>query len=133
MFSSKWLAEDMNLDKASPDRNPEHSEVAKLRCAVDNAHKQSGFGDGSPSDWWVAVLADGDGMGEYISGSKLKQYQEYIDQTVVDPNIPGLDELYAERKRMGPATHVGLNRALLDFSNRLVPYLTEKRFCGKVI
>lgn len=34
---------------------------------------------------------------------------------------------------MGPATHVGLNRALLDFSNRLVPYLTEKRFCGKVI
>ena len=36
-------------------------------------------------------------------------------------------------KRMGPATHVGLNRALLDFSNRLVPYLTEKRFCGRVI
>ncbi|MEH1832698.1 MAG: hypothetical protein V7L29_11585 [Nostoc sp.] len=34
---------------------------------------------------------------------------------------------------MGPATHVGLNRALLDFSNRLVPYITEKRFCGKVI
>jgi CRISPR-associated protein Cmr2 len=34
---------------------------------------------------------------------------------------------------MGPATHVGLNRALLDFSNRLVPYLTEKRFCGRVI
>ena len=34
---------------------------------------------------------------------------------------------------MGPATHVGLNRALLDFSNRLVPYLTEKRFCGKLV
>jgi CRISPR-associated protein Cmr2 len=37
------------------------------------------------------------------------------------------------KKRMGPATHVGLNRALLDFSNRLVPYITEQRFCGKVI
>jgi CRISPR-associated protein Cmr2 len=34
---------------------------------------------------------------------------------------------------MGPATHVGLNRALLDFSNRLVPYLTQQRCCGKVI
>ena len=34
---------------------------------------------------------------------------------------------------MGPATHVGLNRALLDFSNRLVPYITEQRFCGKVV
>jgi CRISPR-associated protein Cmr2 len=34
---------------------------------------------------------------------------------------------------MGPATHVALNRALLDFSNRLVPYLTEQRFAGRVI
>ncbi len=34
---------------------------------------------------------------------------------------------------MGPATHVGLNRALLDFSNRLVPYLAEQRCCGRVI
>jgi CRISPR-associated protein Cmr2 len=41
--------------------------------------------------------------------------------------------LLATKKRMGPATHVGLNRALLDFSNRLVPYITEKRCCGRVI
>lgn len=34
---------------------------------------------------------------------------------------------------MGPGTHVGLNRALLDFSNRLVPYLAEERCCGRVI
>jgi CRISPR-associated protein Cmr2 len=34
---------------------------------------------------------------------------------------------------MGPATHVGLNPSLLDFSDRLVPYLTERRFCGRVI
>jgi CRISPR-associated protein Cmr2 len=34
---------------------------------------------------------------------------------------------------MGPATHIGLNRALLDFSNRLVPFLTEQRFCGRVV
>jgi len=44
-----------------------------------------------------------------------------------------LDNLLKTRKRMAPATHIGLNRALLDFSNRLVPYLTEKRFCGRVI
>ena len=113
---------------AVPLGNPNH-------CAVENAHKHPlvGFGDGSSSDWWVVVLADGDGMGQYISGSKLEKYREYIDQSVLDPNLLGLAELYAEQKRMGPATHIGLNRALLDFSNRLVPYLTEKRFGGKVI
>ena len=28
---------------------------------------------------------------------------------------------------------MGLNRALLDFSNRLVPYLTQERCCGRVV
>ena len=36
-------------------------------------------------------------------------------------------------KRMGPATHNALSRALLDFSNQLVPYLSEKRYAGRLI
>ncbi len=140
MFSSKWLADDMGL---------QGDEVTELRRLVEQAHKDkdSGFGDGSPSDWWVLVLADGDGMGQYVSGKKLKHYEKYLPESVAselaerirlaekglkefDPNYTPLLET---KKRMGPATHVGLNRALLDFSNQLVPYLTEKRFCGKVI
>jgi CRISPR-associated protein Cmr2 len=128
MFSSKWLAEDMNLQ--------DNKEIEILRSLVEQAHKQSGFGDGSPSDWWVIVLADGDNMGKYVSGAKLEKYDKYIVKEVVNKNNLD-DEKWAKlldtKKRMGPATHVGLNRALLDFSNRLVPYLTEKRFCGKVI
>ncbi|MBO1346044.1 MAG: type III-B CRISPR-associated protein Cas10/Cmr2 [Hormoscilla sp. GUM202] len=127
MFSSKWLAEDMGL---------EGQEVNILRSLVEQAHKNSGFGDGESADWWAIVLADGDGMGKYVSGSKLKQYKDYIIAEQVSEesrNAEGWNELLATRKRMGPATHVGLNRALLDFSNRLVPYLTEKRFCGKVV
>lgn len=34
---------------------------------------------------------------------------------------------------MGPATHSALSRALLDFSNQLVPYLTESRYAGRLI
>lgn len=34
---------------------------------------------------------------------------------------------------MGPSTHNALSRALLDFSNRLVPYLTEERYAGRLI
>ena len=36
-------------------------------------------------------------------------------------------------KRMGPSTHNALSRALLDFSNQLVPHLTETRYAGRVI
>ncbi|MBL1208377.1 Cas10/Cmr2 second palm domain-containing protein [Geminocystis sp. GBBB08] len=57
--------------------------------------------------------------------------EEAIDENIKDDNYRHLAE--NTKKRMGPATHVGLNRALLDFSNRLVPYLTQQRFCGKVV
>ncbi len=127
MFSSKWLADDMSLNA---------SETSTLRTVVDTVQTRH-FGDSSPADWWVLVLGDGDGMGDYVSGSKLKNYENYIIEDLVDRthiNESNWLELLKEtKKRMGPATHVGLNRALLDFSNRLVPYITEQRFCGRVI
>jgi CRISPR-associated protein Cmr2 len=139
MFSSKWLADDMGLQGADLDT---------LRNIINTAHRDTGFGDSSPADWWVIVLADGDGMGSYVSGEKLKKYRFYLNKKALsqeknplDKQAPNSDKfrrqfaqlLFYTPKRMGPATHVGLNRALLDFSNRLVPYLTEKRFCGRVI
>ncbi|MDJ0618410.1 MAG: type III-B CRISPR-associated protein Cas10/Cmr2 [Calothrix sp. MO_192.B10] len=129
MFSSKWLADDMGLQE---------TEARQLKSLIDQAHRarEVGFGDSSPADWWVIVLADGDGMGAYVTGEKLHNYSEYIIDSLVDKtnlNETDWQNLSNIQKRMGPATHVGLNRALLDFSNRLVPYLTEKRFCGRVI
>jgi CRISPR-associated protein Cmr2 len=83
------------------------------------------------------VLGDGDGMGKYVSGAKLGTYEKYIVNEKVASEIRDNENyqklLTQTRKRMGPATHVALNRALLDFSNRLVPYITERRFCGKVV
>ena len=130
MFSSKWLADDMGLEG--------RQDIQSVRRAVQLAHQKAGFGDGSPSDWWAVVLADGDSMGQYISGSKLETYDEYLVDVDTSSFSTEMAEEYRKlrkytKKRMGPATHIGLNRALLDFSNRLVPYLTEKRFCGKVI
>ena len=128
MFSSKWLAEDLGITK---------EDAISLRGLVSQAHQDNGFGDSSPSDWWVLLLADGDGMGQYVNGRNLHPYQNYLIEDLV--NHDGIDDeawsdfLTKTKKRMGPATHVGLNRALLDFSNRLVPHLTEHRFCGKVI
>ena len=136
MLSSKWLIDDMGLQGKLVIKDSQNSQtqVEILRDIVQQAHKNTGFGDSSPADWWVILLADGDGMGDYVSGKKLKQYKSYVEVEEHNRTIPGLNEfLNNTDKRMGPATHVGLNRALLDFSNRLVPYLTEKRFCGRVI
>jgi CRISPR-associated protein Cmr2 len=124
MFSSKWLAEDMGVEK-------EH--LPTLRMLVEEAHKNCHFGDSSPGDWWAIIVADGDGMGKYVNGSKLKKYREYIETDILINEPEDFENLLETPKRMGPATHVGLNRALLDFSNRIVPYLTEQRFCGKVV
>lgn len=139
MFSSKWLADEMGL--------LQKTDVEKLRACVETAHRQSNFQAGSPADWWAIVLGDGDGMGSYVSGESLKTYEEYLIDTDADRyrpnNLPShsneddfsryFEQLRQTKKRMGPATHIGFTRALLDFSNCLVPYLTETRFCGKVI
>jgi CRISPR-associated protein Cmr2 len=128
MFSAKWLADDMGLQGKT---------VGILRGIVESAHKKSGFAGGSPADWWVLVLADGDSMGKYVTGRNLKTYGNYLPEKIAQKlrssSQDWIDLLDATKKRMGPATHVGLNRALLDFSNRLVPYLAEKRCCGRVI
>lgn len=128
MFSAKWLAEDLDLNK---------TETEALRKMIASAHQACHFGEASPVDWWALVLADGDSMGSYVSGRRLKPYQNYIPDAISEQlRSQGAEwvELLTETdKRMGPATHIGLNRALLDFSNRIVPYLTEQRFCGRVI
>jgi CRISPR-associated protein Cmr2 len=140
MFSAKWLADDLGLRQDPGEGKPE-SDLQALRNCVSQAHMDVGFGDASPSDWWVLVLGDGDNMGKYVSGSKLKNYKEYIpfvssELQQMNPrlDLTALTNLLGKtKKRMGPATHIGLNRALIDFSNRLVPYLTEERCCGRVI
>ena len=140
MFSSKWLADDMGLLPQladSPTTSSPKDSPAQLREMVAQAHQQVKLSGGSPADWWAIVLADGDNMGQFVSGKRLQPYSQYVQSSELDlaeVDAPTLESfLNQTTKRMGPATHVGLNRALLDFSNRLVPYLSERRFCGRVI
>lgn len=91
----------------------------------------------NPTDWYVIAVGDGDGMGEWLKGSKLGKYEHYLGDSLLE-NPPKaisepLEELKTIDKRMGPSTHNALSRALLDFSNRLVPYLTEERYAGRLI
>jgi CRISPR-associated protein Cmr2 len=71
-------------------------------------------------------------MSDWLKGKNLNPYHDYI-ASKLPVNCNTLREFLAQKKRMGPSTHGALSRALLDFSNQLVPYLTEQRYAGRLI
>jgi CRISPR-associated protein Cmr2 len=98
------------------------------------------YPENNPTDWYVLAAGDGDSMSEWLKGLHLKEYRHYVPEELkqrVDQNdkelAPSFRKFLGQRKRMGPATHNALSRALLDFSNQLVPYLTEQRYAGRLV
>jgi CRISPR-associated protein Cmr2 len=99
------------------------------------------FPGNNPTDWYVLAQGDGDSMNQWLKGTKLTKYRDYLPKVLLeklpkcqDAAIRDSFEAFThECKRMGPATHSALSRSLLDFSNRLVPYLTEDRYAGRLI
>ncbi|MFO5476228.1 MAG: type III-B CRISPR-associated protein Cas10/Cmr2, partial [Dolichospermum sp.] len=78
------------------------------------------YPNNNPSDWYVLAAGDGDSMSEWLKGTKMKNYGDYIPSTL-SVKLENFPEFLAIQKRMGPSTHSALSRALLDFSNQLVP------------
>lgn len=110
----------------------------KANCRSELQSKISeSYPNNNPSDWYVLAVGDGDDMGKWLQGVNLKAYQDYIahgyPSAEARKDWEGVEEFLKSRKRMGPATHAALSRALLDFSNQLVPYLTEQRYAGRLI
>ncbi len=70
------------------------------------------------------------GFGKETNKKSITSIDETLEKLIEPRKLTDFLEL---SKRMGPATHNALNRALLDFSNQLVPYLTEHRYAGKLI
>ena len=90
----------------------------------------------NPTDWYVLAAGDGDGLSKWLKGNNLLNYEQYLEESAIavpEEVNTSLDKLKQVRKRMGPSTHNALSRALLDFSNQLVPYLTEQRYAGRLI
>jgi len=105
----------------------------------------------NPADWYVLAAGDGDSMSSWLKGEPLEAYANYVPQKLRDKlrataqnatgelrkleqNVQqGFEAFLTQKKRMGASTHSALSRALLDFSNQLVPYLTEQRYAGRLI
>jgi CRISPR-associated protein Cmr2 len=123
-----WLIED------APTENREQIRQ-KLSQTIDEFYPNN-----NPTDWYILAAGDGDGMGNWLKGEKLGSYSEYIPDSLLPKLNKAENEIQKRfkdflevKKRMGPSTHSALSRALLDFSNQLVPYLTEQRYAGRLI
>jgi len=145
-----WLVEDAETDELNEletEYNNENDPVIAQQWAeeinqVKTQYRQKidqlisrYYPQNNPADWYVLAAGDGDGMSQWLTGDKLNPYANYISS---DLNIPEklkkeANEFLKVTKRMGPSTHNALSRALLDFSNQLVPYLTEQRYAGRLI
>lgn len=123
LLNTSWLIEDA----------PEDTDLEELKLQI---KELISFKEGSnPTDWYVLAAGDGDDMGKWLKGDKLKPYRNYVAEEWPQKSEQwvGFEEFIAQTKRMGPATHAALSRSLLDFSNQLVPYLTEQRYAGRLI
>lgn len=74
LLNAGWLIEDKS-------DNPEsQAEVrAELQGFIDGYYPSN-----NPADWYVLAAGDGDSMSEWLKGSKLKTYQEYLPSVLKD-------------------------------------------------
>ncbi|MGQ4648921.1 type III-B CRISPR-associated protein Cas10/Cmr2 [Lyngbya aestuarii] len=146
LLNAGWLIDDFHPKSENPQqpltredqKRAKHQELIKVSNKI-NEYFTPG---NNPTDWYVLAAGDGDGMGEWLNGEKLLKYQDYMpkgssNSPASDPDIQAINNAFKQlqqlKKRMGPSTHNALSRALLDFSNQLVPYLTERRYAGRLI
>lgn len=150
LLNSGWLVEDADTDELRQLEEKYERETDPILAQdlarqinerkVEERTKVQGIIDhyypsNNPANWYVLAAGDGDGMSEWLKGKKLKSYGDYIPQALKPPQevSKNFEEFCKLPKRMGPSTHNALSRALLDFSNQLVPYLTEQRYAGRLI
>jgi CRISPR-associated protein Cmr2 len=128
-LSPGWLVEEIEVDD---------EQRQDLKVNLDRVVAEY-YPQNNPADWYVLAAGDGDDLSKWLKGTKLKKYRDYVPDKLIEKAsadlelAPSFNEFLDEKKRMGPSTHAALSRALLDFSNQLVPYLTEQRYAGRLV
>jgi len=124
LLNSGWLEEELKITNDTQDDQL----AINLEQIISNYYPKN-----NPTDWYVLAAGDGDDMSGWLKGTKMESYSEYIAQGLAQKAGEKLAKFLELAKRMGPSTHNALSRALLDFSNQLVPYITEERYAGRLI
>ena len=141
LLNAGWLVEDLDITD---------EEKREIKLEIEKQINQL-YPTNNPTDWYVLAAGDGDRMQSWLKGELLESYGRYVPQQLQEKLRQAtqiatgelaelrhevqqdFEQFLCQKKRMGPSTHAALSRALLDFSNQLLPYLTEQRYAGRLI
>jgi CRISPR-associated protein Cmr2 len=97
----------------------------------------------SPRTRLAVVRLDGDRLGALLLGHPEQVattwhdvlHPKQIEEMKKDPEIrkTGWIELFDCRRLMGPSLHAFISRVLAEFSHRVVPWVVEREFGGRLI
>jgi CRISPR-associated protein Cmr2 len=126
-------------DRGKAERLSKLGEAARrLRKAASDAKVEP------PDSHFAVVMLDGDNLGKLLVGDAKTIRTRWRD--VIHPRIvkalesdqkPKLRELWASlldaERLMGPSLHAFISRALADFSHRIVPWVVEQEYGGRLV
>ncbi|HXG59807.1 MAG TPA: type III-B CRISPR-associated protein Cas10/Cmr2 [Planctomycetota bacterium] len=120
---ARWLY----LDAVSADGQEGSRDLVEalreLRGALQELHLPV-----EPRRYYAVLVADGDGMGKWLSGERCPSYDEVVHQKVMG-HLP-----FGDVKRpYAPAYQAALSRALRDFARHVIPHVVEKAGPGALV
>lgn len=90
-----------------------------------------------PSAHLAAVAMDGDGLGRLLAGDGTRASWAEVLHPAVRERLTamnlGWDALIQRPRLAGPALHAFITRALGDFAHRVVPWVVEREFQGRLL
>jgi CRISPR-associated protein Cmr2 len=114
--------------------------VRDLRAAARKRFKASGRTP-DPGRSIAVLVMDGDRMRRLLRGDEEVVHARWrdvlhpkaVEQTLAHLQHTGWPDLLDAPRLMGPSLHALISRALASFSHRIVPWVVEQEFAGRLI
>lgn len=130
LFTETWTRQ--NLKEVKPDVTEEQAQEGRRRLA--RLHEAMGA---TPKKYYAILYMDGDQMGRWLSGTHetLAKFKSVLHPEVADAlrGNPRWQGILDQKRLITPAVHAAISGALASFSLKLVRYVVEERYAGRVV
>jgi len=136
-IEGEWLFID-SFRESLKEELPNYSEEL-CKSAISTLNEIYGYAKdlkiNKPSKYYAILLMDGDNMGKWLSGEMSPKIGDVLHPDV--KNTLDIDtswsDLLGMRRPLSPSIHIGVSRALRDFSLKVVREIVEKDHLGKLV
>lgn len=123
-----------DLKPGDPVFKETEEEARQARNALKRLLEQAKeLGITKPSRYMAVLAADGDSMGQWLSGQKAPDTLHTVHPHLHADVKRMLPDVYEMRRPLSPFLHNAISASLRDFSTRLVRYVIENRHAGKLV